>query len=41
VGDVENRPSAVHIDQQKFDSAGVIHLALKPGGGYVAEFASE
>jgi hypothetical protein len=41
VGDVANRPAAVHVGQQEFDSAGIIHLALKPGGGYVADFTRE
>jgi len=41
VSDVANKAAAVHVEAQRFNADGVIHLALAPGGGYVAKFGRE
>jgi alpha-glucosidase len=38
VGDVPEQPAADVVKQATFQAADVIHLALRPGGGYLAEF---
>jgi alpha-glucosidase len=40
-GDVAGNPAAVKMRQGTYKSGGVIHVALGPGGGYVAEFTPE
>jgi alpha-glucosidase len=38
VGDVPQQPAVEVVTQATFQAADVIHLTLRPGGGYVAEF---
>jgi alpha-glucosidase len=41
IADTSSNPESVNLEHSKYETGAVIHLALQPGGGYVAEFTRQ